>query len=205
MTLYPVNKEYINDSDVWGNCPVEHLWLYDKLILAKTLRYECGPAGIPVPKSGWYVVRPITNIRMMGCGASKMFIRKGEDIIPDGHFWTEFVEGRHISIDYKWGEQALTVEGIKEEGSLNKFVCWKKVNYPFRLNKPLKQIAETYKWFNIEIINNRIIEVHLRYNDDFVGHNKSIIYPVWKDGNIPQPEGTTFFENACGDRLGFWI
>jgi len=194
----------INDSDVWINCPTEHLWIYDKLILAKKLNYSAGPAGICVPKASWYVVRPITNCRMMGLGAYRAWLVPDKDIIPDGYFWCEWFSGRHITIDYNFGQQGLTAEGIKFTNSLNRFSSWEKVNYPYKLPDCLQQIADVSEWLNIELIDGKIIEAHLRYNDDFSGHNGSIIWPVWADKKISQPPNTKFIENACGSRQGFW-
>ena len=194
----------INDSDVWINCPIEHLWIYDKLILAKKLGYSAGPAGICVPKADWYVVRPITNCRMMGLGAYKAWLIPDRDIIPNGHFWCEWFSGRHITIDYNFGQQGLTAEGIKFTDSLNRFFSWEKINYPYKLPDCLQQVADVSEWLNIELIDGKIIEVHLRYNDDFSGHNGSIIWPVWADKKISQPPNTKFIENACGSRQGFW-
>jgi hypothetical protein len=194
----------INDSDVWINCPADHLWIYDKLILAKKLGYSAGPAGICVPKADWYVVRPITNCRMMGLGAYKAWLIPDRDIIPNGHFWCEWFNGRHITIDYNFGQQGLTAEGIKFTDSLNRFSSWEKVNYPYKLPDCLQQVADVSEWLNIELIDGKIIEVHLRYNDDFSGHNGSIIWPVWADKKISQPPNTKFIENACGSRQGFW-
>ena len=194
----------INDSDVWINCPIEHLWIYDKLILAKKLNYSAGPAGICVPKASWYVVRPITNCRMMGLGAYRAWLVPDKDIIPDGYFWCEWFSGRHITIDYNFGQQGLTAEGIKFTDSLNRFSSWEKVSYPYKLPDCLQQVADVSEWLNIELIDGKIIEVHLRYNDDFSGHNGSIIWPVWADKKISQPPNTKFIENACGSRQGFW-
>jgi hypothetical protein len=194
----------INDSDVWATCPLEHLWIYDKLILAKKLGYNAGPAGVCVPKANWYVVRPITNCRMMGLGAYKTWLVPDNDNIPDGYFWCEWFNGRHITIDYNFGQQGLTAEGIKFTNSLNRFSSWQKIKYTYKLPDCLQQIADVSEWLNIELINNKIIEVHLRYNDDFSGHSGSTIWPVWGDKNTTQPPNTQFIKNACGARLGFW-
>lgn len=196
--------ERINDSDVWTSCPTEHLWIYDKLILAKKLGYSAGPAGICVPKPDWYVVRPITNCRMMGLGAYRAWLIPDRDNIPDGYFWCEWFSGRHITIDYNFGQQSLTAEGIKFTNSLNRFSSWEKIDYPYKLPDCLQQVADVSEWLNIELIDGKIIEAHLRYNDDFSGHNGSKIWPVWTDKKISQPPNTKFIENACGSRQGFW-
>jgi len=60
-------------------------------------------------------------------------------------------------------------------------------------------------WINIEYIGSKIIEVHMRWNDDFGNHNSDVIYPVWQDDPIPQPKNTTWYASPAGSRLGFWI
>ena len=71
---------------------------------------------------------------------------------------------------------------------------WKKTNDIFPIPDILKEISQKYQWLNIEAIGGKIIELHLRYNDDFAGHNSNTIIPVWKD---------KFYKSECGDRLGF--
>ena len=55
------------------------------------------------------------------------------------------------------------------------------------------------------MIGGNIIEVHFRYNDDFRNHNGKVIYPVWKDEELPQPEGSIWYDSPCKDRLGHWV
>jgi hypothetical protein len=197
--------DYISDSDVYPYIKEDHLWVYDKLILSKKLGYVCGPAGVRVPKADWYIVRPITNIRMMGKGAYRAYLTPNDDVIPDGYFWCEEFKGRHFSIDYYWGQQTLTVEGIKRSDRLDRFYKWEKVTFPYPLPQCLFDAATSNKWLNIEIIDGNIIEVHLRYNDDFRNHNCNEIFPVWKDEPDFKIDGATWYESAFGYRLGFWV
>jgi hypothetical protein len=43
----------------------EDAWVYDKLIVAKRLGYVCGAAGVAPKSSAEYIVRPISNYRMI--------------------------------------------------------------------------------------------------------------------------------------------
>ena len=43
--------EFIDDLDVWAQCPTDWLWVYDKLIVARKQNISAGPAGIPVQGS----------------------------------------------------------------------------------------------------------------------------------------------------------
>jgi hypothetical protein len=185
--------EQIGDADVFDGISLDDLWCLDKLILSKKLGYTCGPAGIAPSKPDTYVVRPIMNTRMMSAGARLQYL--DSDSIPDGYFWCEVFDGRHLSFDYNWGRQTLAVEGFRSDPErLDRFSRWTRTADVFELPEILQSVADRYKWFNVEVIGDRVIEVHFRYNDDFSNHNANTIIPVWKD---------RFYDSPAGDRLGF--
>ena len=195
---------YVSDSDVWGQCPTEWLWIYDKLIVAKKQGLVTGPAGVPVPTAGEYIVRPITNIRMMSRGATQMWLTPDDtDCVLDGYFWVEKLKGRHLSVDYRWGVQHLAVEGFRSNHRLDRFSMWQKV--PDVVEYPTILQGLNVEWVNIEMIGDAIIEIHLRYNDDFRNHNSAVVIPVWKGETIPQPEGYKWYPSPAGERLGLWV
>lgn len=197
---------FIDDKDVWGRCPTDYLWVYDKLILARKNGYIAGPAGIAVPKDDWYIVRPITNIRMMSRGASKQWLTPNDtDLVPDGYFWSECFEGRHTSVDFHYGIQTLAVEGFRDSDRLDRFSRWEKIADKYSFPKVLEDLWKLTPWVNVEYIDRKLIEVHLRWNDDFSNHSSDVIYPVWKDNPLPQPVNTKWYSSPSGDRLGFWI
>jgi hypothetical protein len=198
---------FIDDKDVWVTCPTDYLWIYDKLILARKLGYSAAPAGIAVPKEGWYIVRPITNIRMMSRGATKQWLTpKDTDLVPDGYFWSEWFQGRHTSVDFHYGIQELAVEGFRDDPNrLDRFSRWERIEEHYRFPLVLGELWRLTPWVNVEYIDGKIIEVHLRWNDDFSNHNSDVIYPVWRDDPIPQLPKTSWYPSQSGDRLGFWI
>ena len=119
------------------------------------------------------------------------------DSIPDGYFWCELFSGRHFSFDYYWGKQVLSVEGFRDNPTkLNKFNRWTKIDYEFKLPKILQDVADKYEWFNAEVIGDKVIEVHFRYNDDFANHNANTIIPIWQD---------EFYSSPAGNRIGFLL
>jgi hypothetical protein len=144
---------------------------------------------------------------MMGRGAKKMFIRQGDEAaVPDGFFWSEVLQGRHISVDYHWGQQELTVEGLRNnDDRLDRFDRWIKVDDRFPMPSWLTDLGRQTSWINVEYIGDKVIEAHLRYNDDFANHDADEIVPVWKDEKSHQPEGYTWYDSPAGERLGFWI
>jgi hypothetical protein len=185
----------MNDSDVWEFIEAEDLWIYDKLILSKKLGYRCGPAGVSPDRLNQYIVRPCVNFRMMGRGATIMQLSpEDHDKVADGYFWCEIFTGRHLSFDFEYGKQTLAVEGFKDPQRLDRFYKWQKCTDVLKLPSFLVKISEKYRWLNVECIGGNIIEVHLRYNDDFSNHDSDVIYPVWKEN---------FYESRCGDRIGF--
>lgn len=197
---------FIDDKDVWSQCPIDYLWIYDKLILSRKLGYLAAPAGIPVPRPGWYIVRPITNIRMMSRGAKKLWLTPEDtDSVPDGYFWSEWFNGRQTSVDFHYGIQELAVEGFRNGTRLDRFSCWKKITDRYNFPSVLGELWRLTPWVNIEYIDGKIIEVHLRWNDDFSNHSADVIYPVWRDEPLEQPKNTKWYASPSGDRLGFWI
>lgn len=186
----------MDDCDVWDVIDVEDAWIYDKLILSKRLGYNCGPAGVAPKITNEYIVRPISNYRGMGLGSSITVLKQGEDTIPNGYFWCEVFTGRHLSFDYNKGVQCLAAEGIKDSIRTDRFAAWKKVSDVFELPDFLKTVAEKYEWLNCETIGNNIIEVHLRNNPDFVGHDSSEIIPIWREDFLDRPDA---------DRIGFLL
>ena len=195
--------DIIGDPDVWPTLEWKHLWVYDKLILSKRLGYTCGPAGISVPEPAEYVVRPITNLESMSVGARLQWLEPKDNIEP-GYFWCEKFTGEHITVDYNYGEQSTTVKGYPRKGRLDRFDKWELIDRQIPFPKKLDDLHEK-EWVNIEMIGGNIIEVHFRYNDDFRNHNGKVIYPVWKDEELPQPEGSMWYDSPCKDRLGHWV
>jgi len=192
-----MTTQFLSDCDTINNIDPKDLWVIDKFILSKRLGYNCGPAGVLPHKQDQYIVRPCVNIRMMSAGAKFEFLNTVDDVIPDGFFWCEIFEGRHRSFDYHWGKQTLAVEGFRDDPDrLDRFSCWSKIKDKFKLPPIIQEIANQYKWLNVETIGDNIIEVHFRYNDDFSTHNADSIIPIWKE---------KFYHSPAGDRLGFLL
>ncbi len=194
------------DDKMWQVCHPDYLWIYDKLILSRKLNYVCGPAAVPVPHPGKYIVRPITNIDGMGYGAKFVDIKKHTDnvkIIPPGYFWCEIFTGKHLSIDYVNQRQKLCVEGIRPDNApIYKWSQWKKSDD----NVPFPQLLDLlpYPKINCEFIGDKLIEVHLRGNPDFE-HDGDYVIPVWEGQSTTPPSGMEFKECRDYKRLGMFI
>ena len=185
MIQYPED-----DIDVWNSSDIhqDDLWIFDKLIVSKKLGYICGPKGVDVPESGYYIIRPCVNLLGMGRGAEIRWLDAGRDTaeqMPDGFFWCQVFKGRHLSIDFQDRQQVLCVEGIKDDNDpLWKWKKWKRTDDTF-IHYPdfiMDQLKGEYKYINIEMIDGNIIEIHLRRNPDFPSDkNYSEIIPVFYD------------------------
>ena len=199
--------QFVSDCDVYDSCPPQWLWIYDKLVVARRQGIMAAPAGISVPRPGEYIIRPITNIRMMGRGASRQWLDPNDDyLVPDGFFWSEILQGPHLSVDYHWGQQKLTVQGFRENTArLDRFSRWCRVDADRPLPAMLHDLKYYQEWINVEYIGDHVIEIHLRYNDDFANHDADEIWPIWPESSQEQPPGTSWYASAAGDRLGFWI
>jgi hypothetical protein len=192
------------DEQAWVAAEVNDLWLFDKLILSRKLGYVCGPAGVPVPSPGNYIVGPITNLKGMGVGASICHIQNTTDHLPAGHFWCEIFEGRHISVDYNHGIPTLAVEGFRNrDAPLYRFSKWSKVDQLYHI--PLAvSVLRKFEYSNIEFIGNKIIEVHLRSNPNFV-YNNNVAIPIWEDMTVEENNTLRFISSPYYLRKGFLI
>lgn len=193
------------EDEVWESIDPDDLWILDKLILSRKLGYNCGPTGLDVSIPGWYIVRPCVNMIGLGMGAQKVWLEKETNHLPLGFFWCEFFSGKHLSIDYHYGVQTLCVEGIKTEDTFTRWKEWKKVNEKSNSPNFLKTFFERYEWVNCEYIGGKLIEVHLRRNQDFDFAKTSFI-PVWEGQDTNPPEGYRYIEYPdLHGRIGAFI
>lgn len=188
----------------WKVCEPEDLWIFDKLILSKKLGYNCAPKGIPVSKSGNYIIRPCVNLMGMGEGAYTEYLESSTDHLNTGTFWCELFDGDHFSVDFYKGNVVLCVKGTKDSADFTKFTKWEKCHKDFKIPEQLEHIVKKYDYVNIEFIGNKVIELHLRHNPDFSWHLSDVIIPVW-EGESEFKEGWEFTENVDGKRVGFFI
>ena len=110
-----------------------------------------------------------------------------------GTFWCEWFDGKHLSVDYKNGKQTLCVEGFKQDYTLIKWDRWVKTNDEVPFPEILNTLVEKYKYINCEFIGGKLIEVHLRRNEDFVGGISEFV-PVWQGEEINPPPGFRYVD-----------
>ncbi len=193
------------EEQYWLNPNPDTMWVTDKLILSSKMGYKCGPAGIDVPESGYYCVRPVVNAYGLGIGAEKQYIKETTTHIPPGFFWCEWFDGRHLSVDYKKGQQSLCVEGFKKEDTFTKWDKWIKTEDKIDMPDILKEAVGGHDVVNCEYIGGKLIEVHLRHNPDFVDGISEFI-PVWEGEDTAAPEGYKYKEYPdVHGRIGAFI
>ena len=178
---------------VWQNISAKDMWVLDKLILSKYLGYSCGPAGIDVPTPGYYIVRPCVNALGLGLGASKEYLECDTNHLPLGSFWCEWFEGRHYSVDFFQQQQVLCVKGIRTSDNISRWDKWIKSHEAFAFPPFLSDIAQRYSYINLEFIEDKLIEVHFRLNEDFYGSFSEFV-PVWEGESTTPPEGYVYID-----------
>ncbi len=205
----------MNDIQAYQKYPTLRHW-YNKLWLSEKLGYNCGPASIAPEKSDWYIVRPIINLSGMGVGASKVWIDKNDHSkVSPGYFWCQWFEGNQYSVTYGWRgywHPETCWKGIKKDTNLSRFEKWVKTDFYPQLNSDYNELHPVGK-INIEFIEDKPIEVHLRTSPD---PNYKELIPVWKGNeeviDIYKKLGYNYiisFDNAEGflyiPRIGFLV
>ena len=114
-----------------------------------------------------------------------------------------------MSIDYdRNGVQLTCVEGLRHpDAPLYKFSEWKVANQTIQFPEVLKSLVGTYEFYNVEIIGDKIIEVHLRRNHDPIQNDLRVCWE--KDTKHENQRLLLNHEDADGylpeKRLGFYI
>jgi hypothetical protein len=172
------------DSDAWTAYP-EHRWLFNKLAVAMRLGYRAGPAGIPIPQEGSYIVRPTYNLSGMGVSPRRLYLEEGDNhSVKPGEFWCEFFEGPNVTIDYVWQDSVLTpvfaAQGDSDGIELFRFTRWHLITPPaYQIPDWISELQDVPR-INIEFIDGHLIEIHLRPGIDFPDGATEIV-PIWSD------------------------
>jgi len=191
--------------DEWNSIHHEDLWAYNKLFLSRILGYNCGPSGVPVPKSDFFIVRPSINLMGMGRVSRIEYIERDTEHLHPAEFWCEIFEGEHISVDYYKKEPVLVVKGHrKPESPLYKWEKWEKIERYIEFPSILSRLKGEYEYINCEFIGDKLIEVHFRQNPDFrYGNNVAI--PIWKEDNMEIDGKYKYVRDEDFLREGFFI
>lgn len=179
-----MKKSKVQDKDAYLMFKHHRKW-FNKLWLSETLGYECGPCGIAPPRSNYYIVRPVMNLQGMSLSARKQYIHKGDNsVVKPGEFWCEWFEGIQYSVDFKvhrgrWKQQSC-YRADRDVMNLTMFKKWSRYEHKmFKLDSMFDSLLDV-KTINVEFIDDRPIEVHLRSSSD---PKYDELIPIWKDSD----------------------
>ncbi|MGB5621393.1 MAG: hypothetical protein WBN65_02770 [Gammaproteobacteria bacterium] len=162
------------DGDAWRWYP-DYKWVYDKLAIAESQDLACAPHGID-PESFPVFSKPIYNMRGMGAGSGVLRTAKEyKHRQRPGHMWMELLQGEHVSTDVavvdgtvKW--QRHTVGEPLEGGMFDHWTVLAAARP--QVEAYLAAWVSTHLpaytgMLNFETIGARIIEVHMRFADQW--------------------------------------
>ena len=162
------------DPDAWQWYPA-HRWVYDKLAVALSQGLDAGPHGTPPPRFPVFS-KPIINLKGMGIGSRVLATPEDyERHATAGHFWMTLLTGRHVSSD------VAVVDGMPRwwrhvtgkpagEGTFDYWTVKAEVDADIeaRCGKWVRTHLANYTgMLNLETIGGTIIEVHLRFADQW--------------------------------------
>lgn len=162
------------DGDAWRWYP-KYKWVYNKLSVAESQDLDCAPHGID-PDHFPVFSKPIYNMRGMGAGSGVMRTMKEYKYRQrPGHFWMQMLDGEHVSTDVavvdgevRWQRHCV---GAPLEGGM--FDYWtvlattKPAIERYLANWVKKHMPDYTGMLNFETINTVIIEVHMRFADQW--------------------------------------
>lgn len=163
-----------DDGDAWTLFP-EHRWVYDKLRVAESQGLTCGPHGI-MPASFPVFSKPVFNLRGMGTGSRVLRTeREFRANQRPGHIWMPLIEGEHVSSDIavvrgeaRWWRHTIGVP--IGEGMFDRWIVLADARP--EIEEPggawlAKHLDGYTGMVNFETIGGQIIEVHLRFADQW--------------------------------------
>lgn len=202
--LPPLVHEDYQAWELFNHKP--YRWVFNKLEVATRQGLHAGPAGTAPKHDGLYISRPIYNLYGMGINAEQFHYESemersllNHDKVKPGHFWCEWLQGEQYSIDYQqyedgsWKVNSVWQGAHYSHSNLTKFKSWTKLSpraTPHPSELPLElEFLDTFEvpFFNVEMIGEHIIEIHLRPGDLRFDHLPvgTSLYPVWQGEDTP--------------------
>ena len=175
-----INNIITNDIESW-EIQRDHNKIYNKLWLIDCQNIDCGPIGTN-PTQYPIIIKPIINLYGMSKGFKK--IKDKEEYLKnqdDGTFWMPYFEGDNFTIDLIIDKGKIVgYYALESFPDINGTFKYHKYQPNYKLSdKNYKFIEDNLKGYsgplNIEIINNNIIEAHLRLNGDYYLYDDNFI------------------------------
>lgn len=167
-----INNIITNDIDAWENNKINNK-IYNKLWLTQLQNIDCGPIGTH-PKQYPIIIKPIINLYGMSKGFMK--INSEEEYYENqkyGHFWMPYLSGKNYTIDLILDNGKIKgYYTLESKPTINGTFEYHVYRPKYKLSENIKKIIEenfiSYSGaMNIELINDKIIEGHLRLNGDY--------------------------------------
>jgi hypothetical protein len=163
-----------DDADAYRWNP-EHRGVYNKLFVAESQGIECAPHGVD-PTHYPVFSKPIVNIEGMGVGSRAL--RNHDEYrrhFHPGNMWMTLLTGRHISSDFavidgnvRWARHSI---GISRAGGTFDYWTIEAEHLPALEQYCAAWIQAHLRGYsgmlNVETIGGKIIEVHLRFSDQW--------------------------------------
>lgn len=163
-----------DDADAWRWYP-RHRWIYNKLLIAASQGIECAPHGIG-PTHFPVFSKPVINLEGMGVGSRVLCNQQDYELhLSAGHMWMTLLSGEHISSDAAVAagkvQDIRHAKGISLGGGLFDYWIIEADPRPSLEAYLLGWIEEHLRGYtgmvNLESIDGRIIEAHLRVTDQW--------------------------------------
>jgi hypothetical protein len=169
-----------DDEHAWTWYP-RHRWIYDKVAVALSQNLDAAPHGIIPPRFPVFS-KPIVNLKGMGVGSRVLHsLEEYERHYAPGHMWMTLLEGRHVSSDVaviagepRWWRHVTGRPG--PGGTFDYWIIHAEPDAAIERHCGawIRQHMVDYTgMLNFETIGGHIIEVHLRFSDqwpDLYGH-----------------------------------
>jgi hypothetical protein len=150
-------------------------WVYNKLLVAQSQGLGCAPHGVRPPEFPVFS-KPIINLQGMGVGSRVLpDLAHYERHLTPGHFWMTLLEGEHVSSDIavvlgrpRWWRHCRGRPAA--QGTFDHWVieAGRRPELEAYLEGWVRQHLGSYTgMLNLESIDGRIIEAHLRVADQW--------------------------------------
>jgi hypothetical protein len=162
------------DADAWTWFPKER-WVYNKLAVAESQGLVSGPHGV-MPDRFPVFSKPIMNLKGMGDGSAMLRSEADyHEAYRAGHMWMALLEGEHVSTDCavadgrpRWWRHTTGEPLI--EGAFDYWIIHAEPRPALEAYLEgwlARQFAGYTGMVNFETIGGKIIEVHLRFADQW--------------------------------------
>ena len=180
MMNYRGNTLHTCDIQSYINNP-KYNFVYNKLFISQSQNIPCAPMGI-YPKTYPVIFKPIYNLHGMSRSFYKIDNNEEYDtFFQDGLFWQKYFAGPQVNLDVVYNKDQIVFHSALKsipgkQGSFKSHETLIDYVIPNKIEKWIHTHLKDYKGcLNIELIDENIIECHLRLNGDFHLYNPEFV------------------------------